>query len=81
MSARYAVGALLALPLLLSGCGTTPQERVATGAVIGAAGGALAGAVVGMPAAGAALGAATGGAVGGLTLPSQVDLGKPVWKW
>jgi hypothetical protein len=79
MPLRFAALALAAL--LLAGCGTTPGERIGTGAMIGAAGGAVAGAMVGMPVTGAALGAAAGGTVGGLTVPSQVDLGKPVWKW
>jgi hypothetical protein len=75
------LAAALVLVALLAGCGTTPAERVSTGAMIGAAGGALAGAAIGMPLTGAALGAAAGTTVGALTVPSQVDLGKPVWKW
>lgn len=75
------IAGLLVVMLPLAGCGTTPQDRVITGAGIGAAGGALAGAVVGAPLVGAALGAATGTAVGSLTVPYQIDLGKPVWEW
>ncbi|HYM02116.1 MAG TPA: hypothetical protein VET85_04155 [Stellaceae bacterium] len=66
--------------LLLSACGSTPEERAATGAMIGAAGGVVGGALVGAPLVGAALGATAGAAVGALTPPSQVDLGKPIWK-
>ena len=77
---RVSVGLCFVAALLLSGCGSTPTDRAASGAVIGAAGGALAGALVGMPATGAVLGGAVGATAGALTDPSQVNLGKPVWK-
>jgi hypothetical protein len=38
------------------------------------------GAIFGAPAIGALVGAAAGGTVGAVTTPSEVDLGKPVWK-
>lgn len=75
--ALFAVGA----PLLLSACGTDPTDRALSGAGIGAATGAVVGAVTPLtPAGGALLGAAIGGGAGALTSPSQVDLGRPVWR-
>ena len=50
---------VIALGLLLAGCGSTTGDRAVSGAGIGAA---------------------AGGAIGAATQPSQVDLGKPVWK-
>jgi hypothetical protein len=38
------------------------------------------GALLGAPLIGAAVGAAAGGSIGAATNPSDVDLGKPVWK-
>jgi len=76
---RLAAGALVAL-LLLSGCGTTPVERATTGAAIGAAGGAVVGALVGAPLIGAGVGAAVGATTAAVTDPSDIYLGKPVWK-
>ena len=69
-----------AVALLLSACGSTTEDRAISGAGIGAAAGAVTGAIIGVPLVGAAVGAAAGGAVGAATTPSQVDLGKPVWK-
>jgi osmotically inducible lipoprotein OsmB len=72
--------ALLCATMLLAGCGSTTKDRALSGAGLGAAGGAVAGALVGAPLAGAALGSAAGAAAGALTKPSDVDLGKPIWK-
>jgi len=66
--------------LALAGCGTTVGDRGLSGAGIGAASGAVIGAIVGAPLAGAAIGAGAGAAAGMITTPSQVDLGKPVWR-
>ena len=75
--ALLAVGA----PLLLSACGTDTTDRTVSGAGIGAATGAVVGAVTPLtPVGGALLGAAVGGATGALTTPSDVNLGKPVWR-
>ena len=69
------------LPLALTACGTTTTDRAVSGAGIGAATGAVIGAVTGLgPLAGAAIGGAVGGTAGAVTSPSQVDLGKPVWR-
>jgi osmotically inducible lipoprotein OsmB len=69
------------LPLALAACGTTTEDRALSGAGIGAAGGAIIGAFTGIgPAAGAVIGGAVGAGTGALTDPSQVDLGKPVWR-
>ena len=75
-----ALGLCFAAALLLAGCGTTTGDRLASGAGIGAASGAVVGAIVGLPAEGALLGAGVGATAGAVTTPSQVDLGKPVWK-
>jgi osmotically inducible lipoprotein OsmB len=71
-----AAGALLAL----AACGTTTEDRALSGGGIGAGAGLLGGAAVGHPVEGALLGGAGGAAAGGLTKPSDVDLGKPVWR-
>jgi osmotically inducible lipoprotein OsmB len=71
---------MIAIAALLAGCGSAPGDRALTGAGIGAAAGAVGGALLGIPAAGAALGATAGAVVGAATTPSQVDLGKPVWR-
>jgi hypothetical protein len=70
----------LTVALLLSACGTTPSDRALSGAGIGATAGLVTGAIFGAPLIGAAAGAAAGAGVGAATTPSQVDLGKPVWK-
>jgi uncharacterized membrane protein len=77
---RISVGLCLAGALLLAGCGTQPADRALSGAAIGAAGGAVVGALVGAPGIGAAIGAGVGATTGAATSPSNVDLGKPVWR-
>jgi hypothetical protein len=79
MRARFGL-ALLGATLLLSACGTTPQDRALSGGALGAGGGAAIGAMTGNPLAGALIGGAGGAAAGALTSPNQVDLGKPVWQ-
>jgi osmotically inducible lipoprotein OsmB len=71
---------VMALGLLLSACGSTTSDRAVSGAGIGAVAGVVGGALIGAPAIGAAVGAAAGGTIGAVTTPSDVDLGKPVWK-
>ena len=66
--------------LCLSACGHSTGDCALSGAGIGAAGGALAGALVGAPLTGAVIGGAAGAATGALTSPSQVDLGRPIWR-
>ena len=78
---RKAITIFAGLLLLgLSACGSTPGDRALSGAGLGAAAGAVIGAPFGAPGIGAAIGAAAGGATGALTTPSQVDLGRPVWR-
>jgi hypothetical protein len=77
---RSTLTAVVASLLVLSACGTNPGDRALSGAGIGAAAGAVIGAPFGAPGIGAAIGAASGGAIGAVTTPSQVDLGKPVWR-
>jgi peptidoglycan hydrolase-like protein with peptidoglycan-binding domain len=69
------------LPLVLSACGNTTEDRALSGAGIGAAGGAIIGAVTPLgPVGGALIGGAVGATAGAVTDSSQVNLGKPVWK-
>lgn len=72
--------ATVIVALALAGCGTSVGDRGLSGAGIGAASGAAIGAMVGNPLAGAAIGAGAGAVAGMVTTPSQVDLGKPVWR-
>jgi hypothetical protein len=67
--------------LALCSCGTSPGDRVASGAGIGAATGVVLGTLIGIgPLAGTALGAAGGAAAGAFTTASTVNLGEPVWR-
>jgi osmotically inducible lipoprotein OsmB len=75
-SAPFCIAAML----FLSACGVDPNERAATGAGIGAASGAVIGAIAGIPLTGALIGAGVGATTGALTDPSQINLGKPIWK-
>jgi hypothetical protein len=72
-------GAALAVALIVSGCGTNPGDRAASGALLGAAGGAAIGAAAGNPALGAAAGAVGGAVIGAATDPCDLNLGDPVW--
>jgi len=60
--------------VLLSGCGTTAGDRGLSGAAVGAGIG-----IIGGPP-GMLIGGAIGAGVGMATTPSQINLGKPVWK-
>ena len=77
---RVSVAFILGAALLLSACGQTPTDRAVTGAGVGAAGGAVVGALIGAPFIGAMVGAAGGATVGAATDPSDIYLGKPVYK-
>ena len=75
------IGATVGLSLALAACGETQGERGLSGAAIGAGAGAVIGAVTPIgPAGGALIGGAAGAATGVLTTPSQVNLGKPVYR-
>jgi hypothetical protein len=65
--------------LSLTACGTTWQDRAATGGMIGSGAGFAAGALVGGPFTGAAVGLGLGGLAGGLTKPEYIYLGEPFW--
>jgi peptidoglycan hydrolase-like protein with peptidoglycan-binding domain len=82
MAGRIAViAASVGLSLALTACGDTQGERGVSGAAIGAGAGAVIGAVTPIgPVGGALIGGAAGAATGVLTTPSQVNLGKPVYK-
>ena len=67
-----AVAALFAV-LVATGCGTTPGERAASGALLGAGTGAAFGSLSGNAGTGALVGGAGGAAVGALTTPPRSD--------
>ncbi len=73
---------LLAVPFLfaLAACGTTKEDRAASGGLIGAGAGAIIGSTMGAPVTGAAVGAGVGATTGALTDPKKLNLGKPLWK-
>jgi len=71
---------VVASGLLVAGCGSNPGDRALTGGAMGAGVGALAGLAVGMPVTGAVFGGALGATAGALSDPSQIYLGKPVWR-
>ena len=82
MRRSITIGVVIGLALLTGACGTDRVDRAVTGAGIGAAGGAgigLIGGPVGVTT-GALLGAGVGAGVGLATTPSQIDLGKPVYR-
>jgi osmotically inducible lipoprotein OsmB len=64
----------------LAACGQTTGDRALSGGAIGAGAGAIGGALAGSPGTGALVGGALGAGAGALTSPSQVDLGRPVWR-
>jgi osmotically inducible lipoprotein OsmB len=66
--------------LALAACGQTTGDRAISGGALGAGAGAVGGALAGSPGTGALLGGALGAGAGALTSPSQVDLGRPVWR-
>lgn len=71
---------ILIAPLVLSACGTTKEERAATGGLLGAGAGAVIGSTMSAPVTGAAIGAGVGATAGALTDPKDIDLGRPFWK-
>jgi hypothetical protein len=64
-----AMAAVFATALALTGCGTTPGERIGSGALLGAGGGAAIGSLSGNAGKGAVIGGVAGGALGALTTP------------
>ena len=66
--------------LITAACGQTKEDRAGSGALLGAGAGAVIGSTVGAPIAGAAIGAGAGATAGALTDPSQINLGKPIWR-
>ena len=74
------VAAVFATALTLAGCGTTPGERIGSGALLGAGGGAAIGSLSGNAGAGALIGGAAGAVTGAVTDPCRLDLGDPWWR-
>src|SRR5689334_7473876 len=66
-----AIAAMFATTLAVAGCGTTPGERIGSGALLGAGGGAAIGSLSGNSGKGAVIGGVAGGALGALTTPSH----------
>jgi hypothetical protein len=66
----------------LAGCGDNRFDRTVTGAAIGAGTGVAAGALLGPVgmASGALVGAAVGGVTGVATRPSEINLGRPIYR-
>lgn len=61
--------AILALPLLLAGCGSDPGTRAVSGGLIGAGTGAAIGSLSGNAGAGALIGGGVGAVGGAVTTP------------
>ena len=64
-----AIAAVFATALTVAGCGTTPGDRIASGALLGAGGGAAIGSLSGDAGKGAVIGGVAGGALGALSTP------------
>ena len=80
MRKTIACGAVLASAVALSACGTTTEDRAASGALLGAGAGAAVGSLSGDAGTGAVIGGLAGGAAGALTDPCSVNLGHPIWR-
>ena len=67
---------------VLTGCGSSPEDRTMGGTAVGAAMGAAIGGVIGGIGAGpgALLGGVAGAPVGAFTTPDKVDFGRPLWE-
>jgi osmotically inducible lipoprotein OsmB len=70
-----AIAAVFATALAVAGCGTTPGERIGSGALLGAGGGAAIGSLSGDAGKGAIIGGVAGGALGALTTPAYPRYG------
>src|SRR5262245_42268325 len=70
-----AMAAVFATALALAACGTTPGERIGSGALLGAGGGAAIGSLSGNAGKGAVIGGVAGGALGALTTPAYPRYG------
>lgn len=69
------------LGLALAGCGYSTGDRAASGGLLGAGAGAGVAAITGgSPLTGALIGGAAGAVGGAVTSPSDVNLGRPVWR-
>ena len=77
---KHTISLIALATFTLSACGTTTQDRTASGALIGAGAGAALGSVVGAQGYGAMVGAGVGAATGAMTPPDTINLGKPWWK-
>ena len=82
---RSGAGILAAVFLVsvsLSGCGTAPPDRAASGGGIGMAAGAVIGVLTGglSVLAGALIGGTAGAVTGAVTTKDEIDLGEPIWK-
>jgi osmotically inducible lipoprotein OsmB len=77
--AKFVASAALAASV--AACGYSPGDRAVSGGLLGAGTGAAIGAATGgSPLTGAAIGGAVGAVGGAATSPSDVNLGRPVWR-
>ena len=77
---NLAASAALVAALALAACGTTTEDRAASGGLLGAGAGAAVGSLSGNAGAGALIGGLGGAAVGALTDPCTLNLGDPWWR-
>ncbi len=79
---RIMMVAAMGAMAMLAACGTDDRDRVQGGAAAGAATGAGVGALAGPPGVvvGAVVGGGAGAVTGAATDPSDVNLGRPVWR-
>lgn len=79
---RFMMMAAMGAVAMLAACGTSDRDRVEGGAAAGAATGASVGALAGPPGVvvGALVGGGAGAVTGAATEPSDLNLGKPVWR-
>ena len=66
--------------LSLGACGSSKEDRAASGGLLGAGAGAVIGSTVGAPVTGAAIGAGVGATAGALTNKADINLGNPLWR-
>ena len=77
---NLAASAAVVAALGLAACGTTTEDRAASGGLLGAGAGAAVGSLSGNAGAGALIGGLGGAAVGALTDPCTLNLGDPWWR-
>ena|SRR3954470_6539527 len=77
---NFVASAAVTAALALAACGTTTEDRAASGGLLGAGAGAAVGSLSGNAGTGAIIGGLGGAAVGALTDPCTLNLGDPFWR-